>query len=368
MSTSAHIRLYNTSGVLTAVFDDWRSLKVDHNSNEFSTHQLSLDWNDERIALFGTDCFVELMRSDTDLGLDWYQEYIGFHRTPQYQLTESGLKIFTSFGRGLVDLLQRRSILYPANSRYSSKRGPAETVMHALVDENAGPRATKPPRLFDGVTRGLSLNVHAGRGPVWQGARAYRNLLEVLQEIALATSVDFDVVQIGPARFEFQTYYPQQGTDHTVGANQITFAPEFANMINPSYVFSRTEEVTSVIVLGQGQESGRNVRQLNSDAANDSPWNKIEQTRDARNESTTSGLMAVARKELQALSAKENFSFQTSSIASFVYRRDFGLGDIMWARFGEIVRRRKLTGVTLTIAQGKENISYEFSEVNLNAA
>lgn len=366
------VRLYNTSGILVAVFDNWISLNVEKRLNTFHTHQFSIDGLDSRVSLFEKDSFVEVLRRVQGLGLNWYQEYIGFHRTPQRQITSNGRRIFTSYGRGLQDLLQRRDIAHYAGSTGAAKSGAAETVVKDYVDENAGPSATAPPRFFSGVTTGLTIEADAALGATWTGSRPSNKLSEVVKEIAEFAGLVIDVVSTGPATFEFRVKEPDDrtntGLDPTTGRNSsgnvpVTFAPELANMTSPSFTVSATEEITAAIVLGQGQEADRAVRQRTSSALSDSPWNRVEDTRDARQESTNAGLDALGDEVLEEGQERENFDFTVLQTISCAYGLHYFLSDLINARFEEIERQKQITEVRITVAEGKEQITISLGDL-----
>jgi hypothetical protein len=319
---------------------------------------LSIPGDDPRISLFTTDSFLEVRRRIP--GEDWYTEAILMHQSPQSQITEGSRQLFTSYSRGLIDLIRRRELLYYANTPYTLKGGPGESVIKSFVNENAGALATSPPRLANGVTLGLSIEFDLARGLQWAGQRSWQNLLDTIQEVAGLTSVDFDVIKTGAQTFEFRCYYPQRGTDRTTSVN---FSPTLANMLAPSYTVSRTEEITRVVVLGPGQETDRWVIVREGAAVADSPWRVIEATYDARKETTLLGLQAAGDAQLVKLQAQEAFTFQILQTAHAQYGRDYFLGDIVSAGFGDVATTKKITGVSFNIQDGRENVSMEFATV-----
>lgn len=368
MASRREIRLYNTSYQLQRVFDTWRVLTFTKKVNGWGFH--AIDFDDQRQTLaqqFGLDYFIEIWREDPAAGIAPYKEYEGFHRTPQRQLTETGLRIFTSYGRTYTDLLARRAVLYRAGSAGAEKSGPGETVMNYYVWENAGNIATTAAgRLADGVTTGLAIAGSGSGGGPWSGKKAFQNLLDVLVDISNSTGVDFQVVRTGTGpTFEFRTYYPQLGLNRAQGSLfPAVFGVPLANMQAPSYTLSRTEEITAVVVLGQGQDAQRAFLELTS--ATDlaaSPWNRIEKTHDARNESTTAALQNEGLSQLAELGKKESFTFQVLQQSSLVYGRDYDLGDIVTATYGEISRNKKILEVSVSTGEGQESINFVFGDV-----
>lgn len=357
------VRIYSPlTGALQAVFDDWRFLQVERYLNSYDLVTFAIDGNDPRVEFFALDAIIEVWRKIDREDAQWYRECTTLHRTGQKELTEGQLAIFTSYSRGLIDLLRRRVLGYYANTAYTLKSGPGETVMKEFVDENAGPGANSLDRAADGITLGLTVEASAALGAVWSGARSWQGLLDVVQEIALATQVDFEIIREGSSDrlFLFRTNYPQLGTDRTAS---IVFSPSIGNMLAPSYTLSRTEEVTRVIVLGQGQEDSRRIITRESAAPIvESPWNTIETTTDARNQSTIAGMQDVGDVQLTKAKAQESFSFNVLQTASFQYGADYFVGDIVSAGFLDVSTTKKIVAAKLHIAEGRENVGIEFAD------
>ncbi len=374
------------SGTRVALLTEWVRLEYVRRVNAPDSHVLQIDGGSAVAALLlpesALDYQLEVWRRDglrPDVpassplsGQPWVLDYEGFHRTAVDEVTPAGRRIFTSYGRGYDDLLDRRAILYPAGSAGAAKSGVGETVIKAYVEENAGPSATAPPRLYGGVTAGLSIEPSSGAGGTWEGARFYRNLLEVVQEIAAMALVDFRVVGTGPALFEFRAKaYPWgddrsvAGLDTSTGLNgagnaPVIFSLAFGNMASAVYSRNRTNEANAVIMLGQGLEAARAVVQREDAMAQAaSPWNRREVTRNANQESETAGLEAAGDILLHDLRARESFNFTVLQSAPVRYSRDYRLGDLVTARYKTFQRDYQITGVTVTVEAGRETIVLE---------
>lgn len=355
------ILLYNPQGQQVAEFDHWRSLIVERKLNDVSTSTIYLPRRgDSRIDLFTLDSIIEVQRKIE--GGTWTREYIGFHRTPHDEVSETDRETFVSYSVGLNDLLKRRTIMYYATSAYTLKGGPGETCIKSYVNENAGPAATKPPRFHSGVTTGLTIEADGGRGIAWFGQRSYRNLLEVVQELALATSVDFDIVYTGvplAPTFDFRCYYPHLGADRSA---TMKFSLEMGNMIIPSYSVARTQEGNLAVVMGQGEGLARRTLVVTRTAMNDSPWNQCEVAVDARQEDTYQGMLSAGDAELERTKAQESFNFRILQSEAAKYGRDYFLGDLITASFRNITRVKKISAVKLNVSEGKEDIAIEFGD------
>lgn len=351
------IKLYDITGKLVAIFDNYKNLQITHILNSFSTHIFSIDDTNVSRQLFNLDYLFEVNRKV--FGDTWYREYIGFHRTNQRQITEGRHRIFTSYGRGLLDLLHRREILYPAKTPFTLKYGSGEHVIKEFVDENAGPGAANPLRYVSGGI-GLGLEADLNRGLYWSGQRSSQNLLETIKAISDITSVDFDILWLGGQNFIFRCYYPQRGTDQR---DTMLFSPELGNMITPSYTLSRTEEATICVVLGEGQSRNRRFIVRQGSTIYDSPWNKIEITKDARNDSLYASYVSAGDEALAAAMPKETFTFEVVQTAASRYGKDYFMGDIVTVKFDDIIRIKKIVGADIQLVDGKEVIRLEFSDL-----
>ena len=367
MAPIYHLRLKDQTGAVSAILTHWLSLTYTKRVNSVGSYTLMLDGDDSRVSLFALDAQIEVWRADPAQSIAWYADSEFLHRSTTRERLVSGEHRFTSAGRGYNDLLGRRIIAAAAGSAGAEKAGVAETVAKEYVDEQAGPGA--------GVRAlyGFTVQADAAQGNSITFKRARRNLLEVLQEIALVGGGDFAVVGTGAAAFAFRWYDGQLGTDRTVGNSggnpSVIFAVEFGNMGQPRYALSRLDEVNAVYVGGQGEGATRTVNERTDAAAiAASPWNRREAFRDARNESAAAGLNARGDEELESAQAKESFSFEVLQVPSCLYGKHYFLGDLVTGRFGTVQVDKKVLQVTVNVAaQGQggqiENISVELADV-----
>jgi hypothetical protein len=365
MPVRYQIRVYNTSGVLQAVFDRFRSLQIEHRINLASTCTIGMYGLDANVAAFQLDSLIEVRRTYPEAALGWYTEYIGFHRTPQQQITTGDSRIFTSYSRGLLDLINRRSVRYYADTEGSAKGpAPADDVIKQYVRENAGPLAlTTNGRLSDGVIPGLAIAPNLGQAAVYEGAHAWKNLLEACKDIGEPHNVDYDVAWLGGVNFEFRTYFPYKGTDRSEGTPEaVIFGVAQGNYQNPSHTFSRTDEITSCLVLGPGEGPLRDTTLVLSPRTIDSPFNLIEQDQNASNEDRLNALIAIGNEVLYEKRAMFNFTFDPIQTALSAYGKHYFLGDIVTSMMLGQTFNVKIEGVTITLSDNIEHITFELRE------
>ena len=377
MATRYQIILRDQAGAQVAMFTTWRSLLYNKKLNDVGEYQLEIDGDLAVISQFILDGQVEIRRRDQDASpaIDWYTDFAGFHRTEARRHDERGASIYTSSGVDYKHLLARRAILFRDTTAGAGKSGPGETVMKEYVDENAGPGAVSPPRAFAGVFPSFTIQPDGAAGANWEGNKPYRPLLATLREIADATGVDFDVVATALATFQFQAQAEPLGLDRTTtGLNPVTglnaagnaplvFSLDYDNMAVPSYALHRIQEITAAIVLGQGGEGNRVLVERTSGDIADSPWNRTEAVKNANQDEDTAALNARGDAFLQELQARESFTFAALQIPATLYGRDYFLGDRVTARYQTIERNFQITGVTIRVQEGVEEIAIEVSVV-----
>lgn len=372
MAVNYQVRVYNTDGELQAVISNYRNLTIEHRTNLPSTCTIIMYARDPAIQFFTLDALIEVRRTYPEAGIDWYTEFIGFHRTPQLQVTPEDALIFTSYSRSLLDLVRRRSIRYYADTDGSAKGpGPADDVIKDYVRENCGSLATVANnRVNDGIFPGFTIAANLSQAPTFEGADAWRNLLEAITDIGEPNNVDFDVVWLGGGNFEFRTYYPHLGTDRRVGTpNSFTFAIARGNVSNPSTTVSRTDEVTSALVLGPGEGPLRDTTLINSPAALHSPFNFIEAEYNGSGEDREAALNAAGNKLLYEKRAIKQVTLEPIQHALSAYHKHYFLGDLVTAVFVTLPSNImpntadvKIRAITLTIATSVEQITIELEE------
>ncbi len=377
MAARYQVILRNQAGAQVALLTTWYSLEYVVRLNDIGTFTLEIDGSLDVVSAFIVDGQVEIRRRDQDASpeIDWYTDFRGFQRTEVLKTDADGRSRFVSIGVDPKHLLARRVILFKDTSTEAAKTGPGETVMKSYVNENAGPGATAPPRLFAGVFPGLTIQASGGAGSTWEGNKPYRPLFRTVREIADATAVDFDLIFTGAVTLEFQAEAEPLGVDRTTtgidpntglnaaGNAPLVFSLDFGNMEEPALTTHRIDEVTAAIILGQGAEEEREVIQRTSAAITASAFNRVESVRNANQEEETAALNAVGDAMLQDLQARETFFFSALQIPSTLYGRDYFVGDLVTARYGSIERNLKIVAATIKVVEGAETIAIEVSNV-----
>jgi len=303
----------------------------------------------KRLDIFEEDGQLEFWRRYPEMGIKWQMEgeFMAL-ATRRYSTIEGGTMFYVS-GRGYLDLIKRCVVDAYSNSVEARKSGPAESVIKAYVDEQAGPAAGAR------ASYGLTIQADAGggiaRGP-WN--KQYQNLLDVVQEIRSTGGGDFDVVGTGPAAFDFRWYEGQRGKNRTA---TVLFALDRGNMQQPELTIAHQDEITAVLVGGRGQESNRQlVWRTDPTRIATSLWGRRERFRDARQEDETAGLETLGDAFLKEGTPKESLTFVPLQTPGCLLGKDYFFGDLVTASYAGFTATKRVQGYTFTFNQDAQDV------------
>lgn len=371
--TDYNVQLRNSAGEKIALFAGsekgggllgFRYVKTLRRSGQ---SVLEFNATDSRVELFELDSQIEFMRNDPlDATKNWYLDFGAFHRSVKYNTDKEGKFRFTSRGRGFNDLLQAEIIGYPAGTEYTEKDAACETVAKEFVDENIGPSATAPPRSISGVFTGVSVEADSATGATWSGARANKNLLEILEELAEAAPGDFNLIGLGDSTFEFRWRDVRWGLDKTEGNADgnpaVVFSPRLGNVERMYFDDDRANEINRVTVLGSGEGEERLVITVDDAGATETPWSRRAVARDARDTGDEDELTERANAIIERQRARKSVVVTTIQTKATRYSRDWDYGDLVtveYSPFGDKMNL-KIESVEIELMEnGKELINFE---------
>lgn len=380
------VRLFSAAGELVALFDTWRSLQYQHKLNSSGFFTFIIDANDSRASLFEEDGQIEVWRWIPG-ALDPYREFEGLIEDPDLTFFSNSNFQYTIVGSGYNGMLGRRIIAYTDNTAFSQKSDAAETVMKEYVDENCTSNADATRvegTQADAEIPNLTVQADTGNGATWSGERSGKPVLETLQQIAIYSEnqgdgIDFQVVgtrasNAGPASFEFRTYPGQLGDDRTTdgldastGLNSAgnaphVFSPDLDNIETMRYAQKIRASATSVYVWGNGTGAARTFGY--DEDATKTGLGRREVMRGGGNQTSDAERDALAAEWLENLTAEEVFTFVPLEVASSRYGVHWFFGDRVTARLGSIERNKKITAITITVADNRETIAAEFTDIS----
>lgn len=380
------------TGALEATVEDWQRLSMKQVLNGVSSCTIQLDGTHPAIPALVNNALIEVWRqipgylptaipSIRQRTGNWYCEWNGLFTDYSETIYSNGNDVYTAYCDGLVDLLQRREILWYATEAASESKKvaiPSQTAIYEFVEENCGASAVAGApgvgRLYTGTITGLNIPVLTGNGAAWSGQRAWRNVLETIQEIANFGEIDFDVVSSGGGNYTFLTYPDQLGEDRTTdgldsstglnaaGNPPVIFSLELDNISQITLSTTRAASKNIVVTPGKGEYTTRAVGASTDLTEIDARRiNQRELVRNATTQDSLVELNTVADEWRIRLQYTEDFSFIPLITESTIYGVHYWFGDRMTARFKTLERDKRLTGLTIAVDRtGEQFTGWEF--------
>jgi hypothetical protein len=187
----------------------------------------------------------------------------------------------------------------------------------------------------------LSLGADPAVGTSVTGRARWQNLLELLQELALAGGeIGFRMQHTGAA-LEFQAYQPADKS------TSIRFSHDLGNLASAGYT---TELPTTdhVYVGGQGEGTARTIVEVQDPTAVVT-HGRFETFQDRRDTADTAELQQAGQEKLDEDKAEAGLSFTPVDSPAQEYRTDYDLGDRVTAYLDEVEVVELIREVTITI-------------------
>lgn len=290
----------------------------------------------------------------------------GMARAIRYFADKAGNDYVQISGPDLQDILDRRIIIGAAGSAESDKTDYADDMIKAIVTEQFGSGA--------GAGRDISayLTVEADKSLGYSLSKsfAYKNVLTTIQEIAQTSTenslpIYFDVVPYISGNnilFRFETYLNQPGIDRT-GTSQVVFGTNYDNISDVNLEYDFTSEVTAAYAGGQGEGADRYLTSaINTDRVAESPYNRRESFKDARNESSTTAADDKASQSVREGAPVVRFAGRLLDIPPTRYGIEWSWGDKVIVQYRDIQQEAIISAVTFTVNDaGRETIDARFA-------
>jgi len=279
------------------------------------------------------------------------QDFVGLYRDKQIATDQDGNVHYLLYFMGAMDVLNRNIIAYPAgttgNKSQWTSRAIADIANDVVIYNCTASATTGNGRLRNAnVIWGLTASgAIAGTSTINYSA-AYRNVLEVNQELAQLAGFDFDVIYTpGVGHLQYKQYSGQLGTDKST---TIIFDLNLDNIQGANLNGERLKEKTVAIVGGPGTGSARTTAIRTG--ANQAAANDYELFIDARSNTSTE-LNSIGDAKLADLEARTRIDVDIAPSSGYVYRRDYGLGDLVTVSFANTFVVKKINTVEVTFDQ-----------------
>lgn len=253
-------------------------------------------------------------------------------------------------GDTLKGVMKYRSTIPPVGVAYDNKQGNTETVMHHYINNNVI-NPVDPDRKIDEVV----LSTNQNRGITVSRQSRHKNLAEEIEEIATYSELGWQVyLDFTSKKYVFDV---STGKDLTVNQNTnppVIFSPDFESVKSQRFVDSDVNYKNVGYIGGQGEGTAREIIQI----GNATGLDRIETFIDARDVEDTTSLQERGNQKMKEFETERYLeaeimtpikrieyereytflsSTQTSEHtnrkfkinSSFVYEKDFNLGDVV---------------------------------------
>jgi hypothetical protein len=297
-------------------------------------------------------------------------DYCGFVRAWLFA-DDAGQEYTELYGLSCMELMKRRIVKDYAGSAPADMTDHADDMIKAIAKDQLGADTTAV-RDLTSVGGGFTIQADLADGQSITKGFAYKNVLEICQEIAAAsfqagTEVYFDIVPVvsssptGSLSFQLQTFTDQRGYDRTWDSSAPAFiGTDWGNLENGALEYDYSEEINYVYTLGQGEGLDREiVEAYDTTRMGLSIWNRREGGKDARNIAygDTAALTGEANTFLAENKPKLKFSGDVIETPSFRYGLDWDFGDRITLLYANIQKDAMIKNVLVQRnSSGQESI------------
>lgn len=348
------VQVYTSTGTLQATVVDYLALKIQRVVNGIDSLAIALGGTSPSVSFISYGAIIEVYRQDVAAGIASYREFAGVIRGITQTITDQ--TIYDIVAVGWNALLADRQVAYYAGvaNRTQFTAQPSETILKTLWNFNVSTSATTAnSRFLDGRLTGATAATSGGAGTSQSISLSQMNLLGAMQKVQLGAGGDFAVVYTAPATWTFNWYTGQLGTDRSAS---VIFSVGNGTIGKLVIRTSRIDDVTAVIVAGQGEGSARAI--VTRPASLPTGLDLREGYVDARNQKTTAEYQQVGTSTITS------YERQRTSVDAVVlqsdalrYGRDYFFGDLVSVYTGSATVTRKVATLVLTLSkEGAESI------------
>ena len=376
------------------------------------------DWNLLWVPGFQPDQQIQVLRSPGVPGYDKIEEGTFFLRKHRiYTRDSDSMRIIEVWCHSPLTLLNRRYIIQPSDTGYTSKNDNIDDMMKDIVREQMlfgyavdQDGTVDTDRMYPQGE--FSVEDEHSLGPVVERKFTDVNVLDTLKELRSLSfqlnledptnrKIYFDVVSGStlnwneiyileeaeafspildenddpfldersldsspekPSQFIFRTYADLRGQDRT---NGVVFSVENGNMTITSHTIDHIDEVNTVVVRGTGRGDNRlTAVTQDTDAASASRWNRIEATQNGSNQTDEDALLELGRSKLWDTRKVDllDVAFMDSPgnpvQPRSLYRVDWDLGDLLPVNYVGVNYETEVQIIYISMSEdGQESIS-----------
>lgn len=237
-------------------------------------------------------------------------------------------------GRSLESILERRVAWGITNLK-----GNLQTELQKLFDDNII-NPSIPERKISNFIFELSTDPRI-TGLTVDTQYTGESLSQIVQDLTQDAHIGYKLIRNMQNQFVFSLY---AGEDHSYAQNTnpfVVFSPNFDNLSSSNYLRS-TKEIRTAVLIGGEKDTDRNVQKFASFAYADTGLDRREAYLDQSSLSSkdendnqlspaeyTAKLQSKGKEAIDKTKITTAFEGEVEATLSFIYGRDFGMGDIV---------------------------------------
>lgn len=291
------------------------------------------------------------------------------YRESGYETDEDGVTTWVSICQDKWSILSWRRVLWPTGiAGYTEFTGvEVETVGKNLVKYNCTDAITsgnrwRPADLATGMGFDITVATDQARGVQIERTTNGGDIQSIIESISSGSGGDFTLTWTGLTALTFDYQEGQQGEDRY---NEVIFSVDKRNMKRPRSRHHAIGAATAAIVAGQGRDGARQIKEVEGDGY--AADNDIELFVDARDLTTSAGLVTRGRQKLAEQAATDDLSFEVVQTSDTFYspvqvsgRKTYNVGDRVQAQyFGTY--DQQVTGITFNWHEEVPGIGVELA-------
>lgn len=357
-----YLKFADPSGQVFDVVDNFITFSYSKRLNDVGAMTIQMAGDYDGMADLSTDNIVTVQREKSkDVFVTQYAlDFGGVYRGSVSSTDRDGRDIITLYVADGMSFLARTIVAFKVGitdrSVWTNKK--TDQVLKDLIAYNLNlSDVNRLLPLQPGASFSTSSYTPASAVNIDYNA-AYKNLLTAMQEVA-AIAGDYWYLEKATGENDLFNWKCNFGTDRT---STMLFDLNRANMLDTSLDKRRLLEPTKALVAGQGEGSARATAVRTS--ANYGSANHTENFVDARDATTTAQLEARGDARLAETEYKPKFIFRASQSPGSQYGQDYGLGDLIKARYNGEIFTQRIVGVTVAVEEsGRETIELDIDDV-----
>jgi hypothetical protein len=344
------IRVFNSALNFRAEVNLYESSyfqRLDYGIGEF---EIQVNLNIPAVNEFVTGSFVQF---------DYDIKKIGIIIETVKKIGEKGKgdQILIVKGKEAKYIFSQRLIIPPAASTTYKTTSNAETALKTLIAFQAGSICPDTNRRLTN----FEIDTDQGRGISYYINERNSTLSDIVGNLCLACEMGYYIyLDEIEKKLRLEVNFGKDHTAEQTVNGQVLFSTERNTIRSGEITESNAAYKNVCYVAGDGQGTARTIRLVYSGATEPTGWNRRETLLDAKQIVSTSEMDAAGSKRLNETQYTVFANGQFLNYSSYVYGKNFNLGDYVTIKIYDVQQNVKITGVRESWSNGHYEIDFEY--------